>query len=199
VVRELRSEELGVAAAVLGRGMRDNPLHQQVFGADPAHRESALRRLFTVVLAQERLKGAILGAFSGETLVGVCGMAQPGRCQPGAREKLSLLRALVPGNSWTSVLAALRWSSAWARHDPPAAHWHLGPVGVERDFQRQGIGTALLAAFAERMDSARTLAYLETDKPVNLPFYERFGFKLTAEAVVVGVPNWFMIRPAASR
>jgi GNAT superfamily N-acetyltransferase len=88
---------------------------------------------------------------------------------------------------------------ARARHDPPAAHWHLGPVGVERDCQGQGIGTALLTAFGERMDSARALAYLETDKPVNLPFYERFGFKLTAEAVVVGVPNWFMIRPAASR
>lgn len=195
-VRELRTDEIAAAAALLGRGMRDNPLHRHVFGADPAHREIALRRLFTTLLAQYRLKGAVLGAFSAGTLAGVCAMVEPGRCQPTLGEKLALLRAVVAGRSLATVVAALRWTAAWARHDPTAPHWHLGPVGVEREQQGQGIGTALLQGFGERMDARRTIAYLETDKQANVRFYERFGFRVAAEAPVVGVPNWFMIRRA---
>lgn len=197
-VREMRIDEIGAAAAVLGRGMRDNPLHQRVFGIDPAHREIALRRLFGTLLAQYQPKGVVLAAFSEGTLVGVCAMVQPGRCQPTPGEKLALLRALVAGRSLAAVVAALRWTSAWARHDPSAPHWHLGPVGVERERQGQGIGTALLQAFTERMDASRALAYLETDKQANVPFYERFGFKVAAESAVLGVPNWFMMRMAES-
>jgi hypothetical protein len=48
------------------------------------------------------------------------------------------------------------------------------------------------------MDASRAAAYLETDKQVNVPFYERFGFRVRAEATILGTPNWFMIRPAAS-
>ena len=36
--------------------------------------------------------------------------------------------------------------------------------------------------------------YLETDKPENVTLYERFGFKVTGEAKVFGVPNWFKWR-----
>ena len=38
------------------------------------------------------------------------------------------------------------------------------------------------------------LGYLETDKPENVTLYERFGFKVTGEAKVFGVPNWFKWR-----
>jgi ribosomal protein S18 acetylase RimI-like enzyme len=183
VVRDLRVDETAAAAGVLGHGMRDNPLHQCVFGADAARRESALRRLFTELLAQCHPKGAILGAFAGDDLVGVCAMVRPGRCQAGLREKLGL--------------AALRWTSAWTRHDPQEPHWHLGPVGVRRDLQGHGVGTALLRTFVERMDARRDLAYLETDKQANVPFYERFGFEVVARAPVLGIPNWFMARTAA--
>ena len=170
-IRELRIGEIGAAAAVLSRGMRDNPIHERVFGADPDHREAALRRLFTALLAQDQRKGALLGAFSSDTLVGVCAMVPPGRCQPVLRERMTLLGALTRDNSPGSVLAAMQWSSCWARQDLPAPHWHLGPVGVERELQGQGIGTALLTGVADLIDSHHGLAYLETDKSVNLPFY----------------------------
>jgi ribosomal protein S18 acetylase RimI-like enzyme len=198
-VRELRNEEIGAAAAVLGRGMRDNPIHERVFGADPEHREVALRRLFSALLAQDQRKGAVLGAFTSDTLLGVCALVPPGRCQPVLRERMALLGALARNNSPGSVLAALLWSSCWARQDLSAPHWHLGPLGVDRDRQRQGIGSALLEALGEHVDSHHGLAYLETDKKDNVPFYERFGFAVTAESTVLGVPCWFMVRPRSTR
>ena len=61
-----------------------------------------------------------------------------------------------------------------------------------------GIGSRLMEAFAERMDRAGDLAYLETDKPENVTFYQRFGFEVIDEALVLGTPNWFMLRRPSS-
>ena len=69
-------------------------------------------------------------------------------------------------------------------------------MGVEPHLPGRGIGSAMLRTFCERMDLAGSLAYLETDKRDNLPFYERFGFRVTEEDSVLGVRNWFMERDA---
>ena len=44
--------------------------------------------VFEGLLHQYVCKGVILGAFDSGTLVGVCGMVQPGRCQATTTEKL---------------------------------------------------------------------------------------------------------------
>ena len=193
-IRGLTRDEVGVAAAVLGRGMRDNPIHERVFGRDPDWREAALTRLFSAVLRLHVVKGAILGAFSSGTLVGVCSMVPHGQCQPSGREKLGLLPTLMSTGGLGATLRMLRWASAWAKHDPKAPHWHLGPVGVERPLQGKSIGGALLRAFCARMDAEQAAAYLETDKRENVGIYEHFGFRVVAEDQVLGIPNWFMVR-----
>jgi hypothetical protein len=38
----------------------------------------------------------------------------------------------------------------------------------------------------------QAVSYLETDKEINVRFYERFGFEIVGKANVLGVPNWFM-------
>ena len=50
-----------------------------------------------------------------------------------------------------------------------------------------------------RLDAAGVAGYLETDKDVNVPFYERFGYEVVGEGDVIGVPNWYMLRPARGR
>jgi ribosomal protein S18 acetylase RimI-like enzyme len=139
-------------------------------------------------------RGLIVGAFRGAVLVGVCGMARPGFCQPTMREKLSVIPSVVFGNPVGTPLRILKWLGAWARRDPIEPHWHLGPVAVDSNLQGQGIGGALLADFCARMEDSRALSYLETDKAENVRFYEKFGFRVVAEAEVLGVRNWFMSR-----
>jgi ribosomal protein S18 acetylase RimI-like enzyme len=195
-IRDLTAAETDAAARVLGGGMRDNPLHVRAFGPRPERRELALTRMFEALLRLYLSKGAVLGAFSAGNLVGVCGMVQPNRCQPTAGEKLQLLPALVSGGGLGATARVLRWVAGWARHDPRQAHWHLGPVGVERRLQGKGIGSALLQAFCDRIDATRSVAYLETDKQENVRFYQRFGFCVSAQDLVLGVPSWFMFRAA---
>lgn len=193
-IRELTRSETDSAAAVLGRGMRDNPLHVRVFGANPDRREAALTRLFEALLRQYIPKGEILGAFFSGVLIGVCAMVRPGYCRPMTTEKLRLLPAIVAGSSLGGAIRVLSLTIAWSGQDPKEAHWHLGPVAVERHQQGKGVGSKLLCEFCSRMDANQSLAYLETDKRDNVFFYKRFGFEVKAEQQVLGVPNWFMVR-----
>jgi len=193
-LRELNRSELKEAAQVLARAMRDNPVNVRVFGPQADRRGKAMLRFFEPVIHALHARGAVLGAFCGTTLVGVCAMAPPGRCQPPIAEKLSILPAVVLGNPLGVPLRVLRWTAAWARRDWQEAHWHLGPVAVDPASQRQGIGVAMLTNFCAQMDKRSALSYLETDKPENVRFYGRFGYTLVAEASVLGIRNWFMLR-----
>jgi GNAT superfamily N-acetyltransferase len=194
-LRDLTADELPAAAAVLGDGMRDNPIHVRVFGGDSAARELALTRIFLGALRRIQEHGAIEGAFQGDRLLALCGRLPPGFCRISFTRKLRFLPSLLSANSLPVVLKILSWSGAWGREDPSTPHWHLGPVGVVRAHQGKGIGSALVQSFCARMDQARSEAHLETDKDVNVAFYERAGFKVDGRKVVVGVPCWFMTRP----
>jgi ribosomal protein S18 acetylase RimI-like enzyme len=93
----------------------------------------------------------------------------------------------------------MKWLGSWSKHDPDERHWHLGPVAVDTHLQGRGIGSKLMLAFCARMDAAGEVSYLETDKALNVRFYERFGFEVMGEEEVLGVPNWFMIRRPENR
>ena len=192
---QLRRTDLRTAALILGRAMCDNPVNVRAFGiSDAERRRHALERFFRPVLLGLHKRGLIYGAHRDNALVGICGMARPGFCQPTALEKLRLLPAIVFGNPLGTALRVLNWSDAWAHRDPAEPHWHLGPVAIEPGVQRQGIGSALLTAFCMHMDAYGAVAYLETDRQANVHFYQKFGFTVVAEADVMGVPNWFMSR-----
>jgi hypothetical protein len=51
-----------------------------------------------------------------------------------------------------------------------------------------------MSEYCARLDRARAVGYLETDKPTNVTFYERFGFETIGSAPVLNTPNWFMRR-----
>lgn len=198
-IRELGPDELDDAARLLGSGMCDNPANVRSLGIpDAEHRRPALTRFFAPVLRGLHRRGLIFGAFRKDILVGVCGMARPGLCQPPLMEKLTVVPAVVFGNSAAATLRVLRWAREWARHDLREPHWHLGPVAVDFHLQGHGIGGAMLIDVCARMDDCGGLSYLETDKSENVRFYENFGFKVIEEAAVLGIPNWFMLRTPRS-
>jgi ribosomal protein S18 acetylase RimI-like enzyme len=193
-LRALDRCELRQAACLLGRGMRDNPVNVRAFGPKSGLREKALQRFFEPVVGGLLRRGSVLAAVREKRIVGVCGMAGPGRCQATFGEKLRILPTVVVGNGVGVPLRVLRWTGEWARRDPAEPHWHLGPVAVDPDLQGQGIGSAMLEDFCLQMGERHTLSYLETDKTENVRFYERFGYTVVAEALVLDVPNWFMMR-----
>jgi ribosomal protein S18 acetylase RimI-like enzyme len=197
----LGAGEMQEAVGVMVRGMRDNPNIVAAFGQDPETRHRRLLRLFGAMAAAEvpgRDRDMLAARGSDGSILGVCGMMPPGRCQPGPGRQLRLLPTLLSLGP-RSAGRTMSWLGAWSKHDPDERHWHLGPVAVDTHLQGMGIGSMLMRAFCERMDEAGEDAYLETDKPINVRFYERFGFEVTGKNEVLGLRNWYMFRRAQKR
>lgn len=193
-IQMITPTETRAAGEVLGRGMRDNPLYISALGENPAFREKAATGMSRAILGMEvAKKGRVLGALKEGRLVGVCGMMRPGCCQLSPAEKIALLpKLLVHCGFGTGRM--LSWLGKWSKHDLKESHWHLGPIGIERELQVQGIGSLLMREFCRIVDAEKATSWLETDKDINVSFYRKHGFVVVAEDKVIGVPNWFMVR-----
>jgi ribosomal protein S18 acetylase RimI-like enzyme len=181
------------AADVLARGMRDNPLHVELFGPDPERRVRRQARLMRAFFAHTPTNEP-LGVWQDGRLVACTGVLLDGGCRPAARESLAMAPAIASlGPVCAARMAA--WLRVWREHDPDEPHAHLGPFAVDRHLQGRGIGTVLLAEHCRRLDATGTVGYLETDKSENVHFYERGGYRVIGEAPTLGVTAWFMRRP----
>ncbi len=190
-VSEVRDAEMGFAAGVIARGMRDNPVYRAAFGTDRLKRERTLERLYGGSLPI--MQRTPICARRAGVIVGVLGLTPPGTCRPTPRQAVRLVPAVLHAGP-TEAVRTFRLLLEWERHHPREPYWHLGPGAVEPELQGRGIGGRMMEWFVEHVGG--DAAYLETDKPENVRLFERFGFEVVEEAVVLGVPNWFMWRKA---
>ncbi|MFW5419922.1 GNAT family N-acetyltransferase [Nocardiopsis sp. CNT-189] len=196
-VRGMHRDELPEAVAVLARGMRDNPLHVAAYGEDPHRRWLSHGRLVAGLFSVSQ-ELEFLCAVRGGAVLGVTAVAPPGTCRMSPGQRLRMLPHLTRLGP-SAALRVLSWTAAWGARDPDEPHAHLGPLAVDAGLQGRGIGSLIMREHCARLDQAGTLGYLETDKGVNVRFYERFGYEVTEEAPVLGVPNWFMSRRPGAR
>lgn len=83
------------------------------------------------------------------------------------------------------------------RAHPSEPHWFLPLMGVDPFMKKQGIGAALMTHGLNMCDEDGKIAYLESTKPENVPFYERFGFRRHYTIDVGDHPKVVtMVRPA---
>jgi ribosomal protein S18 acetylase RimI-like enzyme len=61
---------------------------------------------------------------------------------------------------------------------PKEPHWYLPLIGTDPAHQGKGFGSDLMAHAIWRCEESRMPAYLESSKPSNVPFYERYGFEV---------------------
>jgi GNAT superfamily N-acetyltransferase len=95
--------------------------------------------------------------------------------------------------------AALR--EAMTGNTPTESHWYLNMLATHPDWQRQGLGAALMGAVFEIADGEGLPCYLETETEVNVAYYQRHGFVVRSEWDVrtddsEGPHMWGMLRPA---
>ncbi len=191
-LRELKREELEVAAEVVGRAMADNPMAVAIFGNDRRRRARGNQRFFDTVL-KSRVKPPLV-ACSGDRIVGVLASEPPGTCKPPLKKQLKMVPRLIGVGRPGDMYRGLVYVRERERHDLGEKHWHLGPVAVDPSSQGGGIGSKLLESFCAEMDSGQEVSFLETEKPENVRLYERFGFEVIDESKPLGVKQWFMRR-----
>lgn len=73
---------------------------------------------------------------------------------------------------------------------------HLGPVGVDPDFQGKGYASKLIRPMLDYLDSEKINCYLEAQNESNVSLYQHFGFEIVAKGTVpnTDIPHWDMIR-----
>ena len=82
-------------------------------------------------------------------------------------------------------------------YHPTEPHWYLPLIGVDPAHQRRGHGAALLRHTLSQCDRERTVAYLESSNPANVPLYRRHGFQELGTIQVGSSPAITpMLRPA---
>ena len=94
---------------------------------------------------------------------------------------------------------AREYGKAMGIFRPRAPVWLLAILGVDTDRQHQGLGRAVVAPGLAAADRDNSPAFLETQDPSNLPFYESLGFITVAEVQLPhdGPMHYALYRPPA--
>ncbi len=193
LVEELTEQPLQAMVEILSAAYVDNGLHLAAFPGEEGDRLTQNRALFG--LAMGMLGGTWLCVRAGSDLVGVLRYAPSPGCIPPP-EAQGELGQVFAANLGEAGVRVAEWFKSWSDVHPGGKHWHLGPFAVAPEYQGRGIGSLLMEEYCRRMDQAQEVGYLETDKPRNIRFYEKFGFEVTRQEQVIGATNWFMERMA---
>jgi ribosomal protein S18 acetylase RimI-like enzyme len=192
----LRESERESAVELLARAFRDNPLNVAVIGSDDPERRlranaHGLRSLLPVAHAHGRVRALRTEGGLAAVLIGVAPGAHPlPPAALAARLRCLLGQGLRVARRWAEVFETL------APLHPQGPHWYLGTLGVEPLQQGRGLGHRLLADWLAEVDRGPAGAYLETDRPENVAFYQRAGFVALGETRIFSVPVWRMYREA---
>jgi GNAT superfamily N-acetyltransferase len=203
-VEPVAPDESPTTIATLARAFHDDPLFN-FFMPDHVQQAHGLLTFMGAGYQDARPFDSIWGARNeAGKFAGAAVWLPPGAYPrtPG-REAMTYLRG---ARTFTRVGrrlgASIRLLSAVdrAHHAVDGPHWYLGILGVDPAFQRTGAGTALLQPVLEQCDAEGIPAYLETQKPENVPWYRRHRFEVVQQLDIKGCPPlWTMLREPQPR
>ena len=194
-IETIGREHRGAAIATTSRAFWPDPLFG-FFARDPGQEHRVLPIFLGALLRDAMRHGQVWGALDDARVVGSASWLPPGATPRSRRREVGIYaacaRALLTGRNRRTGIALL---DAVERRHPSEPHWYLALLGVDPTRQGTGLGRALLTPVLEHCDRELEPAYLETQKPENLPFYDRFGFRVIDEVTVPGSPPvWLMWR-----
>ena len=86
---------------------------------------------------------------------------------------------------YSHIYRSIMGANAVEAKHPKYKHYYLAYVGVSPLCQGQGIGSALIKPVLQKADEEGIPCYLETGSPDNLPFYQKYGFKVTKQITIL--------------
>jgi ribosomal protein S18 acetylase RimI-like enzyme len=74
--------------------------------------------------------------------------------------------------------------------------WYLYNLSIKKDAQGKGLASKLMRPMLKFCDDERMVAYLETNKSVNMGIYQHYGFNLMKEELIPKTPvtHYAMVR-----
>jgi len=192
-IREMQKADIPYAVEAVGKAFATTPAVLPMYSGNPT---AALRFQNLRKVVFKSPTGRCFVAELDDRIVGGMRIVKSPDCYAFSLKlipaALSAARGLGP------LMRLMKMLDAFRKHDPKQPHWHLLFLGVAPDFQGKGIGNKMMVFYCDIVDRDMIEAYHETATPENVPFYERFGFKVVGEETINGVKNCYMLRPAKS-
>jgi GNAT superfamily N-acetyltransferase len=172
--------DIGALSHTLGRAFFDDPVMAWML-PDADLRRRKLHRLFASLTRHHHLsRGGVEVALDGNDVGAAALWDPPGRWRQTRGEQLRATPALL----WAfgvSLRKGLVAEELMQRAHPEEPHWYLAIIGSDPSVRGKGFGNALMQSRLDRCDAEHAPAYLESSKPDNVPYYQRFGFEVTGE------------------
>ena len=192
--RSLVEADIPEASAAFARAFYNDPAIIW-FLPDDSKRLAQLTEFYGLLL-RKTSKIDFYDVYTTDDRAGLAIWAPPGEWEPPTKVMLPLLPRMLRILGLGGMRRYFIAMAAMKKVHPEEPHWYLAGLGTDPVKQRTGVGRALTASVLARCDRERLPAYLETQKPENLPYYEQFGFRVTGEMdIPKGGPHlWLMWR-----
>jgi GNAT superfamily N-acetyltransferase len=190
-VRSLTPGDLDAAGGALARAFADDPVMRYL--TPRLSDEERGRRTIPFYRAEAKQRARGPGAWVSSAVEGVALWAPPGRWRTTVRDGIALAWPILRA-SGPRVVGSLPVLSRMEKVHPREPHWYLAILGTDPVHQGKGVGGALLQPTLDRCDREGLPAYLESSKESNVPYYERFGWRVTSElALPKGGPTLYLM------
>jgi GNAT superfamily N-acetyltransferase len=194
-ITTLDPKDFHTAVAATSRAFWPDPMFG-FFSRNDLRQHMMLPNYMTAVMGDALRHGKVDVIIRNGRVVATASWLAPGDApRPWLQELRVSLRSARGLLTARNRLKGIKLLDAMGKKHPKEPHWYLGLLGVDPTFQGTGLGGTLLSYRLEECDASHMPAYLETQKPENLPFYERFGFSVLEEISHDGCPTlWTMWR-----
>lgn len=183
----ITESQIEPAAGTLARAFYDYPVFTYVF-PDACERKSGLPLLLQSFVHYGILNGEVYA--TSKKLEGVAVWMPPNHTNSSSSVPEISKGALDKMAHWGNQVYAVR------KHHVPSAHWYLMIIGVVPELQGQGCAKALLNPMLVRIGRQHLPCYLDTEVEKNVAIYNRYGFKVVDDSMVIGtgVRSWGMLK-----
>lgn len=198
LISPIRADQIPSAADVMADAFAEAPRFRFLVPS-ATQRPAKLRWYWRASIRASVLSGGVVHVARGESGSVVQAVAIWDPPEQAGHRALTLVRSGLWAAPVRLGISAYRRKRA-LRHllselDAPNPCWYLNAIGVQPSEQGTGLGTALLGFMLKRVDEGALPSFLDTSVPHNLGYYERFGFRVTAESALPnGIPLWGMTR-----
>ncbi len=190
--READPDDVAPMAGALARAFHDDPVMTWLLGERDDARLRRLRRFMRSESRRHRRHGGTVLTADGHP--GGALWDPPGQWRMSWVDIVRAAPVMISGVG-PRIPRALGGLSQMEKAHPREPHWYLAILGTDPPHQGKGVGAALLAPVLTRCDAEGTGAYLESSKPDNVPYYERFGFRVSGQIDMPDGPTmWPMWR-----